>query len=63
MNVDACLLNMDYIGFKDLPGREAFEKRFILLKIQNMMDIKKVLLQWFINFLIRSPVCLHGQRP
>ena len=63
MIVDACLLNMDYVGFEYLPGREASEKRFILLKMQNMMDIKKVLLQWFINFLIRGPVCLHGKRP
>ena len=29
-------------------------KRLILLKIQNMMDIKKVLLQWFINSLIKK---------
>ena len=25
----------------------------ILLKIENMMDIKEVLFQWFINFLIK----------
>ena len=29
-------------------------KHLILLKIQNMMDIKEVLLQWFINFLIKK---------
>ena len=30
-------------------------KRLILLKIQNMMDIKEVLLQWFIKVLIKNP--------
>ena len=29
-------------------------KQLILLKIQNMMDFKEVLLRWFINFLIKS---------
>ena len=29
-------------------------KRLIFLKVQNMMDIKGVLLQWFINFLIKK---------
>ena len=29
-------------------------KHLILLKIQIMMDIKMVLLQWFINFLIKK---------
>ena len=29
-------------------------KYLVLLKIQNMMDIKQVLLQWFINFLIKE---------
>ena len=29
-------------------------KHLILLKIQNMIDIKGVLIQWFINFLIRK---------
>ena len=28
-------------------------KHLVLLKIQNMMDIKRVLLQWFINFLTK----------
>ena len=28
-------------------------KHLILLKIQNEIDIKEVLLQWFINFLIK----------
>ena len=41
-----------YGDFKDLPGRTAYDKvlrvkHLILLKIQNMMDIKKVWLQWF----------------
>ena len=29
-------------------------KRLILLKIQNIMDIKEVLLQWFINSLTKK---------
>ena len=29
-------------------------KHLILLKIQNEMDIKEVLLQWLINFLIKK---------
>ena len=29
-------------------------KHLILLKIKNMIDIKGVLIQWFINFLIRK---------
>ena len=29
-------------------------KHLILLKIQNMMDIKEVFLQWFINVLIKN---------
>ena len=29
-------------------------KHIILLKIQNMMDIKLELFQWFIHFLIKS---------
>ena len=28
-------------------------KHLIFLKIENMMDIKELLLQWFINFLIK----------
>ena len=30
-------------------------KYLIILKIQNVMDIKEVLLLWFMNFLIKSP--------
>ena len=45
--------------FKDLPEKRLLIKYYIikhliLLKIQNMMDIKEVLLQWFINLWIRS---------
>ena len=41
--------------FKVLPSRQLLIKycvikHLILLKIQNMMYIKKVSLQWFINF-------------
>ena len=45
---------MAYGDFKDLSRKKASDKtlhdnHLILLKIQNMMDIKGVLLQWFIN--------------
>ena len=33
---------------------------FILLKIQNVSDIKEFLLQWFINFLIKRMLHLRG---
>ena len=33
---------------------EHLEIKYNMIKIQNMMDIKEVLLQWLINFLIRS---------
>ena len=58
--------------FKDLPKRTVsdkilLDKVFILQKIQNMMDIKKVLFQRFRNFLIKSllvvPLHTHGWRP
>ena len=50
---------MAYGGFKDLnrraaPGKVLRIKHFILLKIQNMMDINVDLLQWFIIFLIKK---------
>ena len=50
---------MAYGDFKDLAKRTASgkvseKKHFILLKILNMMDIKEVLLLWFINFLIKK---------
>ena len=48
-------------GFKDLTRRTGERlikyciiKHLILLKIQNMMDIKRILAQWFINFLIKK---------
>ena len=51
--------DMVYGDFKDLPRRTIFDKvlrnkNLILLKIRNMMYIKKVLLQRFVNFLIRN---------
>ena len=58
--------------FKDLPEKQLLIKYYIikhliLLKIRNMMDMKEVLLQWFINLWIRSlqVVLLHkfSQRP
>ena len=50
---------MDYRDFKDLSRRTASDKflhdeTFYIAKNQNMMDLKEVLLQWFINFLIES---------
>ena len=50
---------MAYGGFKDLNRRAAPDKvlrikHFILLKIQNMMDINVDLLQWLIIFLIKK---------
>ena len=42
--------DMAYGDFKDLTRR----KHLILIKIQNMMDIKGVWLQWFINFLVKK---------
>ena len=48
---------MAYGNFKDLPEEQLLTKyclikHLVLLKIQNMMDIEEVLLQWFINVLI-----------
>ena len=62
---------MAYGDFKDLTKRTASDKilhnkAFNIAKKKKkkkMMDIKKVLLQWLINFLIKNPLCLHGQRP
>ena len=50
---------MAYGDFKDLTRRTAsdkilHDKHLILLKIQNITDIKEVLLQWFTNFLIKK---------
>ena len=48
---------MAYEKRKDLPRRTAsdnvlHDKAFNIAKIQYMMDVKEVLLQWFMNFLI-----------
>ena len=50
---------MVYEDFKYLPRGAASDKIWhvkhsILLKIRNMIDIKEVFLQWFINILIRN---------
>ena len=50
--------DMAYENFKDLPRGTASDKGYVirhllLLKIQNMMDIEEVLLQWFIKFLTK----------
>ena len=50
---------MPYGDFKDLTRRTTSDKilrdkHSILLRIQNTMDIKRVLLQWFVNFLIKK---------
>ena len=50
---------MTYRDFKDyleeqLLIKYCMIKNLILLKIQNMMDVKEALLQWFMNFLIRN---------
>ena len=51
--------DMAYRDFKDLTRRTACDKilcnkAFYIAKIQNMMDIKEFLLQWFINFLMKK---------
>ena len=65
----ACFQNdMTYGDFKDLIGRAASitncsMKRLVLLKIQTMIDIKEVLLQWSTNVLIKKlHLHMHGQR-
>ena len=52
---------MVYGDFKDSPRRIDFDvvKYLILLKIQNITDIKEVLPQWLINALIKSPFPLQ----
>ena len=56
----ACFqLDMAYEDFKDLPRKTVSDKtlrvkQLVFLKIQNMMAIKEVLLQWFLNLLIRN---------
>ena len=49
---------MAYRDFKDLTRRTASDKTlrdkaFDILKILNIMDIKEVLLQWFIHVLMK----------
>ena len=60
---------MAYGDFKDLTKRTASDKilhnkafNIAKKKKKKMMDIKKVLLQWLINFLIKIPLYLHSQR-
>ena len=61
--------DMTYGDFKDLIGRatsitNCSMKRLVLLKIQTMIDIKEVLLQWSTNVLIKKlHLHMHGQRP
>ena len=58
---------MVYQYFKDLAKRTASDKvlrdkAFNIAKISNMMNIKEVLLLWFIIFLMKNPqvvVLLH----
>ena len=51
--------------FKDLPKGTASDEllhkdhNLMLLKIQNMIGIKKVLLQWFINFSRKYPILMQ----
>ena len=50
---------MAYVDFNDLARKTASEKilhhkAFNIAKIQNVMDVKGVLLQCFINFFIRK---------
>ena len=60
---------MGYGDFKDLARRTASDNvlrdnAFNIAKIQNMMDIKDILLLWFINFLMKSQqvgVLLHSE--
>ena len=52
---------MAYGDFNDLNRRTFADKllrlkHIILLKIQNMIDIKELLLQWLINLLIKKPL-------
>ena len=49
---------MAYRDFSDLARRKTSDKYLILQKIQNMMDIKEVLLLWFINSFIKKPYVL-----
>ena len=51
--------DMAYRNFKDLSEEQLLIKYYIIQylifwKIQNMMDIKGVVLHWFMNFFIKS---------
>ena len=53
-----------YCDFKDLNIRAALDKicvtkHLVLLKIQNMMDIKVELLQWSIDFLMKNSLSMQ----
>ena len=50
---DFKILTILLVSFSQLLIKYCVIKHSILLKILNMMDIKKVLLQWFINLLIK----------
>ena len=49
--------DMTYGVFKDLPREQI--KHSVLLKIQNMTNIKKILLHWFRNCLIKMLLCVQ----
>ena len=53
---------MAYVDFKDLARRADSDKvlrdkAFNIAKNPNLMNIKEVLFQWFINFLIKNFNC------
>ena len=59
---------MAYGNLKDLTRRTVSDKFlrdkiFSVAKIQNIMDIKGVLSQWFLNFLVKNLLCLFDERP
>ena len=71
--LDKACFQHDIAYEKDLPWITASDKilcdqAFIIAfnkasKLQNMSDVKNVLLQLFPNFLIKSLIYLHSQRP
>ena len=59
---------MAYGNLKDLTRRTVSDKLLrdkilSVAKIQNIMDIKGVLSQWFLNFLVKNLLCLFDERP
>ena len=56
--LDSIQHDMAYGDFKGLTRRTASEysviKPLTLLKLRNLMNIKEVLLQWSVNFLIKN---------